>query len=79
MEDLTLKARREFDEKKRRDLVLEAQRHNGAHFWNNKLGNAGGFSLTWPAMRNQGVFQGGTNWMDLRTFLDPEQPPLKKG
>jgi len=27
---------------------------------------------------NQAVFRGGTNWSDMRAFLDPSQPPLKK-
>jgi hypothetical protein len=37
-----------------------------------------GFALNWPAYRNVGVFQGGTNWMDARVFIDPSQAPLKK-
>lgn len=78
MEDLTLKARREFDDKKRSDLVYEIERYNGGKMWNNKIGTAGGFALHWPVYRNQGVFLGGTNWMDSRTFLDPTKAPLKK-
>jgi ABC-type transport system substrate-binding protein len=78
MDDLTVKARREFDTKKRMDLVHEIQRYNGEKMFNNKIGHAGGFALRWPALRNYGVFIGGTNWMDLRVFIDPEKPPLKR-
>jgi peptide/nickel transport system substrate-binding protein len=78
MDDLTTKARREFDDKKRMELVQEIQRYNGEKFYNNKIGTAGSFALSWPVIRNLGVFQGGTNWMDARIFLDPAQPPLKK-
>ena len=78
LDDLTLKARREFDDKKRRDLVQEIQRYHGGKMFNNKIGTAGGFALNWPVMRNNAAFQGGTNWMDTRTFLDPSQAPLKK-
>jgi ABC-type transport system substrate-binding protein len=78
MEDLTVRARREFDDKKRADLVHEVDRYNAGKMWNNKIGTAGSFALSWPAYRNYGVFQGGTNWMDLRAFIDPSQAPLKK-
>lgn len=78
MDDLTTRARREFDDRRRMELVQEIQRYNGEKFYNNKIGTAGGFALNWPVIRNIGVFQGGTNWMDARLFLDPEKPPLKK-
>ena len=79
MDEITNKARAEFDDKKRQELVLEAQRYNGAHFWNNKIGTAGGFALQWPIIvgQQQSIFRGGTNWMDLRAYLDPTQPPKK--
>ncbi len=79
MDEITSKARAEFDDAKRRDLVLEAQRYNGAHFWNNKIGTAGSFALQWPIIvgQQQSIFRGGTNWMDLRAYLDPSQPPKK--
>jgi len=79
MDELTNKARAEFDDAKRRELVHEVQRYNGAHFWNNKIGTAGGFALQWPIIVGQGqsVFRGGANWMDLRAYLDPTLPPRK--
>ncbi|HLF77629.1 MAG TPA: ABC transporter substrate-binding protein [Dehalococcoidia bacterium] len=78
MEDLTLKVRREFDDKKRADIVHEIDRLNAAKMTNIKIASAGGFALNWPAYRNVGVHQGGTNWMDMRVFIDPSQAPLKK-
>jgi ABC-type transport system substrate-binding protein len=84
LDDLTNKARAEFDDNKRKDLIHEVQRYHGSKFFNNKLGTAGGFALNWPAIRNIAVHRGGTNWLcittssGLKAWLDPEQPPLKK-
>jgi ABC-type transport system substrate-binding protein len=84
LDDLTNRARAEFDDEKRKDLVHEVQRQNGKHFFNQKIGQGGTFALNWPVIRNIGVYRGGTNWMDittpsgLRAFLDPEQEPVKQ-
>ena len=84
LDDLTNRARAEFDDKKRQDIVREAQKYNAKHFFNEKIGVAGTFALSWPVLRNVLVNTGGTNWMDITTpsglkaWLDPEQPPLKK-
>jgi peptide/nickel transport system substrate-binding protein len=84
LEDLTNKARAEFDDNKRKDLINEVQRYHGSKFFNNKIGVAGGFALNWPVIRNIAVNRGGTNWLcittssGLKAWLDPEQPPLKK-
>jgi ABC-type transport system substrate-binding protein len=84
LDDLTNRARAEFDDEKRKDLVHEVQRQNGKHFFNQKIGQGGTFALNWPVIRNIGVYRGGTNWMDittpsgLRAFLDPEQEPVKR-
>ncbi len=78
MEDLTLKVRKEFDDKKRADIVHEIERYNAGKMTNIKIANAGGFSLTWPTYRNVNVYLGGTNWMNLREFVDPTLPPQKK-
>jgi dipeptide transport system substrate-binding protein len=79
LDELTAKARSEFDDKKRQELVHEVQRYNGGKFWNNKIGTAGGFALQWPIVSGQqgSIFRGGTNWMDLRAFIDPTLPPRK--
>jgi ABC-type transport system substrate-binding protein len=82
LDDLTNRARREFDDQKRMDLVHEVQRQHGSKFFNNKIGTASSFALNWPVVRNLGVFRGGTNWLDtttpgnLRAWLDETKPPL---
>ncbi|HEX5140853.1 MAG TPA: ABC transporter substrate-binding protein [Dehalococcoidia bacterium] len=84
IDDLTNKARREFDDNKRRDLVHEVQRYNGGKFFNNKIGQGSRFALSWPVVQNIAVYRGGTNWLcvttpsNLRAWIDPEQAPLKK-
>jgi peptide/nickel transport system substrate-binding protein len=84
LDRLTNAARREFDNEKRKDLVHEVQRYHGSKFYNNKIGQAGGFQLNWPVIRNINVHRGGTNWLcittpsNLRAWLDPEQPPIKR-
>ena len=84
LDDLTNRARAEFDEKKRMDLVHEVQRYNAGKMFNEKLGIAGSFALHWPVLRNVGVYRGGSNWLDITTpsglkaWLDPQQPPLRR-
>jgi ABC-type transport system substrate-binding protein len=84
LDDLTNRARREFDTEKRKELVKEVQRYHGGKFFNNKIGQGTRFALNWPVVRNIGVYRGGTNWLcvttssGLRAWLDPEQPPLKR-
>ncbi len=82
LDELTTKARMEFDDDARRELILEVQRRNGAMFLNNKIGQATGFAVNWPALRNVAVYRGGTNWWDIATssggkaFIDPSMAPL---
>jgi ABC-type transport system substrate-binding protein len=86
LEQLTVDARREFDEKKRIGIVHEIQRYNGGKMYNEKIGGGSGFFLMWPVVRNVLTSRNGTNWMDieifansgLKSFLDPSQAPLKK-
>ena len=82
--ELTDKIRSEFDVDARRALVQELQRYDADKMFNQKLGVAAGFSLSWPMVRNTGVFIGGTNWQDilsagqgaeLKAWLDETQPP----
>ena len=45
---------------------------------------AASFDLAWPAVRNVGVFRGGTNWLDIRTggelkaWIDETKAPFNK-
>jgi hypothetical protein len=82
LDELTNKARQEFDLDARRELILAVQRRNGALFLNNKIGQATGFALNWPALKNVAVYRGGSNWWDIatssggRAWIDPTQAPL---
>ncbi len=78
LEDLTIKAVREFDERKRQEIIKEIQRYDATKMFNQKVGSAGGFRVVWPAVRNTNVFRGGTNWTNVRLFLDPSQAPLRR-
>jgi ABC-type transport system substrate-binding protein len=84
LDDLTGKIRREFDQAKRQDLVKELQKYDAGKFYNQKVGIAGGFGLSWPVLRNAYVYRGGTSWQAARastgprTFIDPNYAPLKK-
>jgi ABC-type transport system substrate-binding protein len=80
--DLTSKAIAEFDDKKRRELVQEIQVYEAGKNFFPRMGAATGFSLNWPAVRNVGVFQGGTGLgsagqsIQAQLFVDSSKPPL---
>jgi ABC-type transport system substrate-binding protein len=82
LDRLTNAARAEFEDDARRELIREVQRHHGSLFLNNKIGQATGFQINWPVIRNIGVWRGGTNWLcittpsSLKAYLDPSQQPL---
>lgn len=78
LDDLTTKALEEFDEEKRKQLVQEIQVYEaGANFFP-RMGGAKGLSVNWPALRNWGVYQGGSGLgamnLDARLFIDPSKP-----
>jgi hypothetical protein len=82
LDDLTSRAKTEFDTDARIDVIKQAQRYEASKMFNEKIGTAGVFGQFWPALRNVGVYQGGTNWLGimtpsaLRAWLDPTKPPL---
>lgn len=76
LQDLTLKAVREFDWKRRLELAQDAQRYEGGKLFFPKIGAATGLSLSWPNVRNQNVYQGGSGQTWATLFVDPDQPPL---
>jgi hypothetical protein len=68
-------------------MVREIQRLDASKMYNQKLGVAAGYALSWPIVKNVGYFRGGTNWLDinsagqgaeLKAWLDPTQAPLKQ-
>ena len=82
LDDLTAKAKLEFDDGARQEIIKEAQRYEASMMYNEKIGGAGGFALFWPALRNLGVYRGGTNWLGvttpsgLKAWLDMTKPPF---
>ncbi len=73
LDQILTKARAEFDEEKRRALVLDAQRHEAQSMhYPFSHGGANSFELNWPAVRNINVFRtdlsgvnpGATFWLD---------------
>ena len=82
LDELTSKAKTEFDPDARMEIIKEAQRYEASMMFNEKIGSAGVFGQYWPALRNVGVYQGGTNWLGittpsaLRAWIDPSKPPL---
>jgi peptide/nickel transport system substrate-binding protein len=82
LDDLTAKAKQEFDDDARKTLIHDLQKYDAKMMYNEKLGIAGTFSLHWPALRNLGVYQGGTNWLGattpsgLKAWLDKTKAPL---
>jgi ABC-type transport system substrate-binding protein len=78
LDDLTARAVAEFDTPKRASLVKQVQQHEAATMFQPKIGGANSFNLAWPVVRNQNVWQGGTNHEFARIFLDPSKAPLKR-
>lgn len=82
LDDLTARAKTEFDTDERLALIHEAQLYEASKMFNEKIGSAGSFGLAWPALRNLGVYQGGTNWLcvttpsALRAWIDQTKPPF---
>lgn len=77
LSDLTSRAIAEFDEEKRKQLVQEIQVYEAGANWYPRMGAAKGLSLNWPALRNWGVYQGGSGLgaynLDARLFIDPSK------
>jgi peptide/nickel transport system substrate-binding protein len=86
LDDLTTKIRREFDDKKRQELIKDLQRYEGKSLYYIWLpGGANSFSLAWPAVRNLQVWRGSAGGYnpeprrDLATlWLDRSKPPFKQ-
>jgi peptide/nickel transport system substrate-binding protein len=82
LDDLTAKAKAEFDSDTRIGLIKEAQRYQASKMFRENLGSAGTFALRWPALRNVAVHQGGTNWLGittpsgLRAWIDTTKAPF---
>jgi ABC-type transport system substrate-binding protein len=78
LEDLTTKMLREFDTKKRQQLGYEIQRYDAKAAYFPLFGSASIFELWWPAVRNVGVWQGGSNRTNATFFVDETKAPINK-
>lgn len=79
LNDLTTKARLEFDEKKRKDLANEVQKHEAKKIYFPRVaGGASAFSLAWPAFRGRAVWQGTTSRILATNWLDRTKAPFKQ-
>ena len=69
----------EFDNDKRVAIVQDFQRYMAKLFYYSRYpGGATSLSLSWPAVQNWNVFQGGgLSWSFTNEFIDPSMPPLK--
>jgi ABC-type transport system substrate-binding protein len=78
VDDMLDQANREFDVKKQQQIVHELQRYEGEKHFQPRLGGGSGFRITWPALRNKGVWQGSVlRWL-ATVWLDPTKPPLNR-
>ena len=82
---MALSIRREFEVDRRRQLVHDLLKYDAEEMYNQKLGVAASFELVWPAIRNVGVFRGGTNWLDvmapgseLKAWIDTSKAPFRR-
>jgi ABC-type transport system substrate-binding protein len=78
LDDLTKRAQAEFDTNRRRQLVHDIQRYEGGKMFFPRIGGARGFSVSWPAVRNREVYQGGTQRALTTLWLDQTKAPFKK-
>ncbi len=82
--DLTSKAIAEFDTEARRQLVLQIQQYEGQVMFFPRIGAVTSYTISWPVLRNRGVWnsgsgRGGLGWgFDSTLFLDPSKAPLGK-
>jgi ABC-type transport system substrate-binding protein len=75
LDDLTTRTIAESDDEKRKALVHEIQVYEAGANWFPRMGAALSLSLNWPALRNYGVYQGGSGLGSYnnhaRLFIDP--------
>lgn len=66
----------EFDAEERMTLAHEFQRYEASKQYKPRIGSVTVFGLNWPAVRNQGVWQGDYLREFATIYLDPALPPL---
>ena len=76
MTALLLKARQEFDEKKRISYIQDFQRMEAGNQYRPVFpGTADSLGINWPALQNYNLYHGDLPWVGL--WLDQTLPPLK--
>ncbi len=77
IDDMTTKINREFDTKARWAMAHELQRYEAKKQYMIPFpGGASGVTLSWPAVENKFVFQGGVEELDI--WLNNDKAPIKK-
>ncbi|HLF77046.1 MAG TPA: ABC transporter substrate-binding protein, partial [Dehalococcoidia bacterium] len=78
LDQLTLKMRQEFDEKKRIDISYEIQKYEASKMYYMAFpGGANGFTLHWPCVRGRNVWLGDAYRDDATLWLDQTKAPFK--
>ena len=78
LDDILSKARREFDDKKQQEGIHEMQKIVADEMYIVRMpGSANTFTMSWPVVRNQQVWQGDTTLRNM--WLDPSKQPLGQG
>ena len=78
MTSLLMKTRAEFDQDKRVGLMKDFQRMAAeTQYIAYVPGGASSFTLAWPILRNQNIFQGEVVPY-VKQWLDPTKPPMNK-
>jgi hypothetical protein len=77
-DELLDKATLEFDEEEQKAIIHEFQRYEGEKHFQPRLGGGNNYRITWPALRNKGVWQGSLLRWHATVWLDPSKPPLGK-
>ena len=75
--DIIEKVRSEFDTAKRQEMIKEFQRIDAAEQYRPRFpGSAASLGITWPVIRNEGVYTG-ADIAYAGQWLDPTKAPLK--
>jgi ABC-type transport system substrate-binding protein len=77
-DELLDKATLEFDVEQQKSIIHEFQRYEGEKHFQPRLGGGTSYRLTWPALRNKGVWRGSLlRWL-ATVWLDDTKPPLNR-
>jgi ABC-type transport system substrate-binding protein len=79
VDELILKASREFDVKKRLPIIHELQRNLAkSQYFINRPGLFSGFSMAWPALKNFNVYEEASRGQHYHWWIDDTLAPVGK-